>query len=48
MLTSRELRHLNKQMPLGPTDLVPGLTPEEIENYKMVYRYYPVFSEAEL
>jgi hypothetical protein len=48
MLTSRELRHLNKQMPNGPADLVPGLTDDEIESYKKVYRYYPVFAEAEL
>ena len=47
MLTFRELRYLEKQLPLADRRLTaPGLTREVLDQYERVYRYYPTFSEA--
>lgn len=51
LLTTREARFLNREMPAieEPGTVHPDwLTPEELDNFKKVYRYYPVFAESEL
>lgn len=50
-LTGREVRFLNQLLPQDPPDLSATkkwLRPEEAENFKKVYRYYPIFAESEL
>jgi hypothetical protein len=50
MLTGREVRHLNRLFPHDrkTTKTLKWLKEEEIENFRQVYRYYPVYAESEL
>lgn len=47
-LTHRELRYLEKQLPLEPGRhlRLAGITEEEFEAYRKFYRHYPTFAEA--
>lgn len=49
-LTAREVRHLNRRMPRENAAVkdLPWLTDEERDQYRQVYRFFPVFSESEL
>ena len=48
MMTGREVRYLNTQM-LGEVLAVPNwISEEDLENYRSIYRYYPIFAESEL
>jgi len=49
-LTYREIRHLDKQLPVDdPGDLEgPGISLEDLERYARLYRYFPTFAEAEV
>jgi hypothetical protein len=50
MLTSREVRFLNRRMPAaeeGGQD-PSWLSTEELDSFKQIYRYYPIFAESEL
>ena len=50
ILTGREVRHLSQRFPNNGKSTRPlkWLTPEELENFRQVYRYYPVYAESEL
>jgi hypothetical protein len=50
ILTGREVRHLSQRFPNNGNSTRPlkWLTPEELENFRQVYRYYPVYAESEL
>lgn len=50
VLTGREVRHLSQLFPHdeATTKFESWLTHEEIENFRQVYRYYPVYAESEL
>lgn len=50
ILTGREVRHLSQLFPHDDptTEFDPWLKPEELENFRQVYRYYPVYAESEL
>ncbi len=50
ILTGREVRHLSQLFPHdeATTKFESWLTHEEIENFRQVYRYYPVYAESEL
>lgn len=50
VLTSREVRHLSRRLPHSTDPLEPlsWLSQKDIEQFKEMYRYYPVFSESEL
>ncbi len=50
VLTGREARHLSRLFPHDRrrTRTLKWLSSEEIENFREVYRYYPVFAESEL
>jgi hypothetical protein len=50
LLTYRELRHLDAQLPVDdPTDLeAPGVPPTELKRYAATYRWFPTFAESEL
>ena len=50
MLTYRELRYLDKQLPCAAPDDIEasGIRTEDIEAYRKVYRYFPTFAEADL
>jgi hypothetical protein len=49
-LTYREIRHLDKQLPADdPADLEgPGISLEDLERYRRLYRHFPTFAEAEV
>jgi hypothetical protein len=49
-LTGREVRYLNQLLPHDGAGIsaVKWLKADEIENFKKLYRYYPVFAESEL
>lgn len=48
-LTYRELRHLDKQLPLedGAKLVMPGIPEKALRKYSEVYRFYPNFAETE-
>jgi hypothetical protein len=50
MLTGREVRYLNTQMlgKVDPAATATWLSAEDLENYRPIYRYYPIFAESEL
>lgn len=50
VLTGREVRHLSQLFPHdeSTTKFESWLTHDEIENFRQVYRYYPVYAESEL
>lgn len=50
ILTGREVRHLSRLFPNddAETDAPAWLTAEDLENFRQVYRYYPVYAESEL
>ncbi len=50
MLTYRELRYLDKQLPHAAPEKIEanGIPPEDIQAYGKVYRYFPTFAEADL
>ena len=50
VLTGREVRHLSRLFPHDntTTEFESWLTKEEIEDFRQVYRYYPVYAESEL
>jgi len=50
VLTGREVRHLSQLFPHEEekTEALEWLDAEEIENFRQVYRYYPVYAESEL
>jgi len=50
ILTGREVRYLNRLCPQDneKTEAPEWLTPEEVESFRQVYRYYPVYAESEL
>ena len=45
-LTSKEMRHLNSQLPQGGVVNIPGVPNGDIEKYAELYRYFPAFVEA--
>ncbi|MEF8700820.1 MAG: O-methyltransferase [Candidatus Accumulibacter sp. UW20] len=47
-LTSKEMRHLNANLPTVSTASIPlaWLSPTDIANYAKIYRYFPTFAEA--
>ena len=49
ILTLREVRHLDKQLPSPQGEGLSGFTidPEELRRYSEIYRYYPSYVEAE-
>lgn len=49
-LTGREIRYLNQLLPHDGSDLpaINWLEASEADNFKKLYRYYPVFAESEL
>jgi hypothetical protein len=50
VLTGREVRHLSRLFPHDrkKTKTLKWLAAEDIENFRQVYRYYPVYAESEL
>lgn len=50
LLTYREIRHLDQSLPgkRAKGSAQGMLSQEEVEKYERIYRYYPVFTEAEL
>lgn len=50
VLTGREVRHLSRLFPHDEagTDAPDWLGSEELENFRQVYRYYPLYAESEL
>lgn len=50
ILTGREVRHLSQLFPHDDanTEAPAWLKAEDIDNFRKVYRYYPVFAESEL
>jgi hypothetical protein len=50
ILTGREVRYLNKLLPHNEKEMpkVGWLTAEQLENFRKLYRYYPIFAESEL
>lgn len=50
VLTYRELRHLDSQLPRDSDSVLdaPGVPDNDVENYRLLYRYFPTFAEAEL
>src|SRR5262249_8488798 len=50
VLTGREVRHLSRLFPHddAKTEAPNWLAAEELENFRQVYRYYPVYAESEL
>jgi hypothetical protein len=50
VLTLREIRHLDSQLPIGsPTRLrARGLSNDDLERYADLYRYFPRFVDAEI
>jgi hypothetical protein len=49
-LTLREIRHLDKELPLFGAALpsLPGVPDDDIRKYSELYRFFPNFAEAEL
>lgn len=49
-LTGREIRHLSRLLPNETRGSLKAdwLSPEELERFRELYRYYPVFAESEL
>jgi len=51
LLTYREIRHLDRQLPGQPEDAVPtadGVPEKDRNNYKEIYRYFPSFTDVDL
>lgn len=50
VLTGREVRHLSRLFPHddAKTEAPEWLAAEELENFRQVYRYYPLYAESEL
>ena len=50
VLTGREVRHLSQLCPDDETkaEVPDWLAPDELEDFRQVYRYYPVYAESEL
>jgi len=50
VLTGREARHLSRLCPddSAKFEVPDWLTKEEVESFRQVYRYYPVYAESEL
>ena len=48
VLTHRELRHLDQQLPSEDDVTSPGVHPRDLSAYQAVYRYYPTYSETDL
>jgi len=50
ILTAREVRYLSRLFPHNrkKTKALKWLAAEDIENFRQVYRYYPVYAESEL
>jgi len=50
ILTAREVRYLSRLFPHNRknTQALKWLAAEDIENFRQVYRYYPVYAESEL
>ena len=48
-LTVRELQHLDKQLPCAGGDAISaaGVSQDDLETYRRIYRYYPRFTESE-
>ena len=46
-MTFKEQRHLDAQLP-GSSAQSPGLTRDDVDAYRQVYRYFPAFTEVEL
>ncbi len=46
-LTPKEIRHINSQLPAGPSVRVraPGVPDADVQRYAEVYRYFPTFTE---
>ncbi|AYA76017.1 hypothetical protein DOE78_11525 [Bacillus sp. Y1] len=49
-LTYKEIRHLDSQLPHEDLTSVtsPGVKPEDIKRYSVLYKYFPAFSETEI
>lgn len=49
-LTLKEIRHLDKQLPCENLDLIisPSIPLLDIEKYAKIYRYFPIFVDAEI
>ena len=49
-LTPKEMRALNEMLPTATPSVIdqPGLTPDEIETYARVYRYFPAYVDADI
>jgi hypothetical protein len=49
-LTGREVRHLNKLLPHDGAAMpgIPWLSADQVETFRQLYRYYPIFAESEL
>lgn len=45
-LTRREIQHLDRTLPCGTSATNLGIPQEDIDVYRMVYRYFPSFSEV--
>jgi hypothetical protein len=49
-LTYRELRHMDAQLPKAGAGGInaPGVPERDVDNYRLLYRYFPAFTEAEM